>query len=327
MRTKSVIFSVTSACNYNCSWCDIPRAFKHEFVDLGLAKELLHKLKKLGVIYVQITGGEPTLHPDLLDIVRFADKQGFVIQLMTNGSLITLDYAEELRKSGVDIVSVSLDHYRAEPMDEWRGVKGAWQKAVSALRNLNQVGVMTSANTLISPLNVEELEQVVSYVAEELSTKFAACTPTAAETESWSFKSTEASEDLILSGVQKLLSIYDHRRFWDPVEYYQEVYRHYKGLKRRFPCFGGYVVFYTDWMGNLYPCFNKPKVATIDEIDDIKPVERPCYDCVASCFLLPSIFWRLMNSAKTAPKLLGSYFSLRLAKSIVGAYINGLRTR
>jgi tungsten cofactor oxidoreducase radical SAM maturase len=95
--------------------------------------------------------GEPTCHPDILDMIALARERGLAVTLSTNGLLLDRRMSEELVRLGVDRLAVSLDG--AEP-DTYRDVRGAALAAV--LENLAQVNeAKARLRSLLPSLEIE----------------------------------------------------------------------------------------------------------------------------------------------------------------------------
>ncbi len=110
-------FSVTSKCNFNCMYCvsHIDEGEKTEEFTKDDMAFLFRIVSKLGIEKVRITGGEPLLRKDIIDIVRSAsiNKDINEIVLTTNGSLLR-QLAQPLKDAGLTRVNISLDTLRRE---------------------------------------------------------------------------------------------------------------------------------------------------------------------------------------------------------------------
>jgi MoaA/NifB/PqqE/SkfB family radical SAM enzyme len=83
---------------------------------------------------INITGGEPLLKENILDLLAFAGRQGFAnVSMTTNGFLITREVARAIADSGIHMISLSLDSMNEETHDFIRGVKGAHANAMHAI--------------------------------------------------------------------------------------------------------------------------------------------------------------------------------------------------
>jgi len=105
---------VTRQCKQCCEHCYVYDNSKPH-MDFGLYQRTIDKLKDIGVIFVSIFGGEPTLHPEIIDMVKYAVSKGRRIFLNTDIMVVTPNLLTELVKAGTNIISFSLD--RAKPTD------------------------------------------------------------------------------------------------------------------------------------------------------------------------------------------------------------------
>lgn len=110
----NLTIEVTEACNISCRAC-----YKKErpgFRSLGEIERDLDSGMKLRPIHtITISGGEPTLHPDLFEIIRLVKSRGVHVFLLTNGLLTDEDYLWKLRKSGLDSILFHVDMGQSRP--------------------------------------------------------------------------------------------------------------------------------------------------------------------------------------------------------------------
>ena len=104
-----VWLEITRKCNMRCPHCYIS-AGDERVLELPTSKlkEILTQMSEMGVWAVAITGGEPTLHPDFVEIVNHAHKCGLLIGIATNGLLLSDDILRQIPTEGV-IISISID--------------------------------------------------------------------------------------------------------------------------------------------------------------------------------------------------------------------------
>jgi MoaA/NifB/PqqE/SkfB family radical SAM enzyme len=124
----------------------------------------LKKAYKSGVRGVVFTGGEPSLHPAILDFIRIARKTGYKsIQLQTNGR--TLAYPEfclELVKAGITELGPSVHGARAATHDALTGAKGSFTQTITGIANAVKTGLPVLTNTVITSANYKELPAIAS---------------------------------------------------------------------------------------------------------------------------------------------------------------------
>jgi MoaA/NifB/PqqE/SkfB family radical SAM enzyme len=94
----------------------------------------------LGAKDLHISGGEPTLYENLVDLIREGKKYGMHVSMMSNGSSNGESYLEELIKAGLDEICISLYSHQAEVHDKFRRSKNLWNKATETVRILARLG-------------------------------------------------------------------------------------------------------------------------------------------------------------------------------------------
>jgi radical SAM protein with 4Fe4S-binding SPASM domain len=156
----SAMLCVTERCPMTCGHCYQLRRPGQEAPDeLSLAeiKQLLDQLAELGVLRLAITGGEPAMRSDLLEIVAAAWKRKFLISLKTSGSFFTRDEIERLRENGLSMLSVSLYHDDAQQHDEFVGVDGAFERTIRSMEAFRELGGIVALSTVIMRWNTEAI--------------------------------------------------------------------------------------------------------------------------------------------------------------------------
>lgn len=167
--------ALTYRCNLKCKFCyagcnetDNPCGSNEE-MNADDVKKILNKLfYDAKVPSVSFTGGEPTLCPELPELVKYAKDLGMRVNLISNGTLITEELAGKLAKSGLASAQLSLESHRAEAHDSITGVKGSYDKTIAALGYLKAAGVLTHTNTTINRLNIGECRELPGFVKNVL---------------------------------------------------------------------------------------------------------------------------------------------------------------
>ncbi len=114
------------------------------------------------MLKVILTGGEPTLHPDLLAVIENLRAIGLGIELLSNGTNLTLETAKELKELGVARVRISLDGAVPKTHDRIRGIKGTWMKTIEGIKNCERSGLYTEVNTVVCKSNANEILDIYS---------------------------------------------------------------------------------------------------------------------------------------------------------------------
>lgn len=106
----SLRISITNRCNVNCFYChhDGMLPYDYEMTPLEIEK-IVRAAKEIGIEKIRLSGGEPLIRDDILEIIRRISAIGFRdISMTTNGTLLG-KYADELVKAGLDRVNISFD--------------------------------------------------------------------------------------------------------------------------------------------------------------------------------------------------------------------------
>ncbi|MFN3567848.1 MAG: radical SAM protein, partial [Caldimicrobium sp.] len=159
---RLIAWELTRTCNLDCIHCRAA-ASRGPYEGELTTEEVFRILKEITEVshpVIILTGGEPLLRKDLLDIAKRAVELGLKPVLATNGTLLTKDLAQELKKVGIARVSISLDGASAETHDEFRKMPGAFEGAIRGISILKEVGLPFQINTTITAVNAEELPKV-----------------------------------------------------------------------------------------------------------------------------------------------------------------------
>ncbi len=132
---KIVQLTLTNRCQCHCEHCGVSglRDAIAAELPLGQIDAILQDLRLAGCLVIDLFGGEPTLRPDLCEIIALAKSYGFIVSLESNGYLLDQGFMARLETAGLDQIYLSLDDYRADRHDERRRKKGSFERAVRAL--------------------------------------------------------------------------------------------------------------------------------------------------------------------------------------------------
>jgi MoaA/NifB/PqqE/SkfB family radical SAM enzyme len=167
----NVLVQVTNRCNMTCSFCAFwPNgAPPEQELTVSDYERLSEQLAEHGSMLVSVEGGEPTLRPDLPDIVRALSRH-HLTALFTNGWRMTPSLARSLWDAGLTHCSVSIDYADPSRHDAARGVNGATERAWQAIATLRDTSPRGGRNvhvmTILMHDNVDELEPLLQKTAE-----------------------------------------------------------------------------------------------------------------------------------------------------------------
>jgi MoaA/NifB/PqqE/SkfB family radical SAM enzyme len=146
--------SVINSCNLRCQGCWVDVSAKQQTIDLAAMNRLIRDAQAAGNSFFGIVGGEPFMHPQLLEIL--AQHPGCYFQVFTNGHFITDDVARELRRLGnvTPLVSVEGTEFVS---DERRGRPQVLSKTLQGLENCLKHKLLTGVCTSVCQTNIDDL--------------------------------------------------------------------------------------------------------------------------------------------------------------------------
>ncbi|MEZ4226550.1 MAG: radical SAM protein [Polyangiaceae bacterium] len=153
---------VVRHCNHFCGFCSNPTTpYEHTFETM---KELVDDFVARKYFGVILTGGEPTLHPELPRITAYAREVGLHVRMITNGTrLADEDFAREMAEAGLELVHVSVYSVRPEVEEQIRGTPATLPRAFAALENAARFGIQANVNCVINKLNADHLDENIRY--------------------------------------------------------------------------------------------------------------------------------------------------------------------
>jgi 12,18-didecarboxysiroheme deacetylase len=162
-----VVWNVTRACNLNCVHCYARAVHLRDERELTTEQgiTLLDDLADFGVPVILLSGGEPLLRPDLIELARHAVDRGIRAVISTNGILIDEEKAMLLKDAGVSYVGISLDGLE-KVNDHFRGMKGAFKMALNGIKNCKKAGLKVGLRFTINRLNVDQVPGIFDLIEE-----------------------------------------------------------------------------------------------------------------------------------------------------------------
>ena len=146
--------SIINSCNLRCQGCWVDVAAKQERIDIEAMSKLISEAQAMGNVFFGIVGGEPFMHPEILEIFRRHPKCYF--QVFTNGHFITSEVAGELRRLGNVTPLISVEGTEIIS-DQRRGRDGVLNKTMEGIHNCLDNKVFTGVCTSLCRTNIDDL--------------------------------------------------------------------------------------------------------------------------------------------------------------------------
>ncbi|MBT3381823.1 MAG: 12,18-didecarboxysiroheme deacetylase [Lentisphaerae bacterium] len=163
-----VVWNVGQRCNLRCVHC-----YSHSR-DCEYTGELTHEegirliddLAEFGVPVLLFSGGEPLMRPDILELITYARSRGLRAVVSTNGTLIDDELAMKLKDAQLSYVGVSLDGLE-ETNDRFRGIPGAFGRALSGIRACQRAGIKVGLRFTINARNLADVNGIFDLIRDE----------------------------------------------------------------------------------------------------------------------------------------------------------------
>lgn len=171
-----VSVEVTLRCNMRCRHCYIPfseRAGENQQAELSLAEynRYLSEFADSGTLWLLLTGGEPFVRQDFLDIYDLAKRKGFILSLFTNGILLNRRIVDHLAEYRPFNIEISLYGATQETYERVTGIPGSFKRCMQGIEMLMKAGLPLKLKSAIMTLNQHELPPM-RQIAKDFGLKF-----------------------------------------------------------------------------------------------------------------------------------------------------------
>ncbi len=293
--------AVTNVCNATCDFCGFAKnkglvsPGTRRFIDADRLPAALDILYARGVRYLVYSGGEPLLHPALPQMVARATRAGMRVAAITNGSVLSERMLARFEGSGLRTMYISIDAADAVKHETNRGLRCLFDRVGRMVPVLRAMGVQVVASVAISRLvdNYDGLAEALQGLGFDAVTF--AYPKTSGHSSSLVYS---ADSELIDFTAEELADRFDSikalkRRMTvqNPTASLDEMKRHVRGERQRFPCVGGHKYFYMDWEFDLYRCdFWAEPMCSVWDLAATESIRDGCTNCMSVCYRDSSVF-------------------------------------
>ncbi|WP_202552197.1 radical SAM protein [Ginsengibacter hankyongi] len=162
----SVVFAITNKCGFQCEHCveweNLNRKDSLSAYDLVT---IIRRFHHMGISQVHLSGGEPLNRLDDILFILDSVPEGIDFWVFTNGYNLSAEKAARLKEHGMTGVIISLDHHEQERHDQFRGIRGSYQRALQSAQHVVDSGLLLAfsccaTNEFISMNNLESYASV-----------------------------------------------------------------------------------------------------------------------------------------------------------------------
>ncbi len=167
---------LTFRCNFQCvhCYCNLPQN-DLEAIDTELKTDEVYRIfdqiAEAGCLWLLITGGEPLVRKDFLDIYEYAKKKGFIPTLFTNGTRLTTEIADALVEWPPFFVEITLYGATKETYEKITGIPGSFDRCQKGIDLLLERKIPLGLKTMAMTVNQGEIQTMKEY-ADDLGVSF-----------------------------------------------------------------------------------------------------------------------------------------------------------
>ncbi|MFH1100705.1 MAG: radical SAM protein [Methanobacteriota archaeon] len=153
-----ILWDCTRRCNLHCEHCGATKETYRSELSYEEIIKVVSDIAEMKIRMFSVTGGEPFMRKDLLNILGFAHSQGLKTGIATNGFFIDKPIAQKIKDAGIDSIQISIDGLE-RTHNTIRGNPQSFQRAIHAIRLLREAGIpLLSVATTLTQTNYCELE-------------------------------------------------------------------------------------------------------------------------------------------------------------------------
>ncbi|MGB9740373.1 MAG: radical SAM/SPASM domain-containing protein [Candidatus Bathyarchaeia archaeon] len=313
-RPYHVQWMVTRKCNYRCAGCNVWREQDANELSAEEIKRGLDILRKLGVLEIVISGGNPLLRSDIDEIIEYASRF-FITTVYDNGSMAA-EKIDALRNA--DFVAISIDSLNPEKNDSIKGVKGAWKTAINAVEKLHSEGINVSVSPTISQANLYEITDFTNYFASKgIPIWYCLYSYDLPEQPDSLFKIGKANDVFLIDDKEAVVKLchylLDMKRKSSNILMTTKVLEAVKALyadnKRTWKCRALRNFFVINHLGQVSGChihepvasiFELPKVWESDKFNALREKYSQCERCTYLCYIFYSLHGSVRGNLQIA---------------------------
>lgn len=300
--------ALTNACNARCRFCSFPRVPTDDRIMADPERLLagLGLLRRRGVRYLTLTGGEPLLYPKFLDVLARAQHLGLNTLLVTNGALLTRDLLRHFQATGLGRLLISVDAADPQVHDAHRGLPGLAGHIRDLAPLAAGLGLAPTASVTLSRLT-GDLGRIAtslrdqgfvavtfSYPLTRLDSPYLGC----ADSPLVDFSPVELAgifDRLLALKAASPLPILNTRQGL------LDLKRRLQGRPTRLPCLAGYKYFFLDWRLDVYRCHVLGhRLGPLEDLPRFAPRRELCAGCFSECYLDASAYQHFAVSLSEA---------------------------
>lgn len=267
--------------------------------------KVIDVLKKMGVLILSISGGEPLLREDLFEVIKYAKKRGIYVQMSSNGTL-PLEKYRQLIDSRINRIQISLNSLDPKKQESISQKRDVWNKIMETLKFLSKNkmnGQIINVSSTVTAINLNEIPELIKFCSNKLNIAVLPTPVSIGEENEFLFRSND--KDMIperdIFEIDKVYNWILTRRFIYKIfgfgEYFRMCRDNLKSGFNKWNCRAGELFFDIMPDGSFGPCQDYSidlKVFQKDFLDYYeksiikersKEIREKCPGCFYSCYI------------------------------------------
>jgi AdoMet-dependent heme synthase len=293
---------VTRKCNYRCRGCNVWKEQDERELTAEEIKKGMDNLKKLGIMELVLSGGDPLLRDDIGEIIDHASKL-FITTVYDNGSMAAKKM--DLLKN-VDFVAISIDSLDEAKNDFIKAVPGAWKRANETVETLQKEGIRVSVTPTISQQNLYEIADITNhYTGMGIPVWYCLYSYDTSVDSKQLFRIGKANDDFVITDKQAMVKLCNQliemKKKNKKILMTDQILLALRGLyedKRTWKCQALNNFLVVDHLGRIAGChshnfagsvFDLPQKWKSDEFKALRKTYHECTQCQYLCYVCYSL--------------------------------------
>ena len=302
-RPHHVQWLITRKCNYRCKGCNVWNEQDKNELTTTEIKKGLDILRKLGIVEVVFSGGDPLLREDAKEIIEYASKF-FVTTVYDNGSMAA-QKVDALRT--VDFAAISFDSLDPAKMDYIKGVEGSYKEALHSIETLKKEKINVAVTPTISQMNLNEIVDITNHFTKMgIPVWYCLYSYDLTAATNQLFRIGKPRDEFVIKDREAMVNLCDqliemkkkNKRILMTTKLLKAMRTLYAKNKRNWKCRALEDFFIIDHLGRIGGChghnfagsiFDLPKTWDSKEFNDLRKTYRQCEQCTYLCYIFYSI--------------------------------------
>ena len=160
---RSIHIEIASACNERCVHCYIPHKYKEKMMDSSLFYRIVEEGRKMHIIHVTLSGGEPLLHNDIIGFLRKCRELDLSVNVLSNLTMINDDIIDEMKKNPLLSIQTSIYAMDSKIHDNITKLSGSLDKTINGVKKIIDAGIPIQISCPVMKQNKDDFPSVIRW--------------------------------------------------------------------------------------------------------------------------------------------------------------------